>query len=197
MLLLDDHPVYAGKTDTRHGFRDRLTRHTFSVQHRVGLDPARVRFKAVRIMVFSAFDVEAILIAQLRRLDSAALRWNDSGFGSNDPGRRRDDQEPADFDQEFPVDIDRPLDDMISDEQKVVEALRQLKVAVPYLLRYGDHSELDTARVVIPAHPTMRAALSAILGVLPHGWQATVFHGRVIMYREHREYDFARATLRS
>ncbi len=129
MLLLEAHPVYVGKTDTRHGFRDRLNRHAFSVRHRVGLDPLKVSFKAARIMVFSAFDVEAILIAELRRMDSSALRWNDSGFGSNDPGRRRDGQEPAFFDREFPVDVNQSLDDMPPGSQTAAEALQRLKAS--------------------------------------------------------------------
>jgi hypothetical protein len=84
ILFYDRIPVYAGKTDTRHGFRDRLLRHSKSVQHRVNLDPARMSFRALRIMVFSAFDVEAILISEMRSRNQAYLSWNDSGFGSND-----------------------------------------------------------------------------------------------------------------
>jgi hypothetical protein len=58
MLFLGGRPVYAGKTDTRHGFRDRLSRHHFTLQHRHSVDIAGMSFKAVRIMVFSNFDVE-------------------------------------------------------------------------------------------------------------------------------------------
>lgn len=41
LLLYEGEIVYAGKTDTRHGFRDRLGRHAESVRHRTGLDPGR------------------------------------------------------------------------------------------------------------------------------------------------------------
>ena len=196
LLLLDDRPVYAGKTDTRHGFRDRLRRHASSVQHRVGLDPERISFKAVRIMVFSAFDVEAILIAKLRGNDSKALPWNDSGFGSNDPGRRRDGQQPAPFDRDFPIDVDRPLD-MHLGPCSAGEALGHLNEVVPYLLRVGPDSEIQATDVEMPANPTMRSALRAILSYLSPGWQATVFHGRVIMYRQKTNYPFAREILSS
>ena len=47
LLFLDNQMVYAGKTDTRHGFQQRLGRHSRSVQHRVGLDPRRMTFKAL------------------------------------------------------------------------------------------------------------------------------------------------------
>ena len=55
-------PVYAGKTDARHGFRNRLERHWYTLQHRHNLQIGDMGFKAVRVMVFSNFDVETILI---------------------------------------------------------------------------------------------------------------------------------------
>ena len=197
LLFLDGKMVYAGKTDTRHGFQQRLGRHSFSVQHRVGLDPLKMTFKALRIMVFSAFDVEAILINEMRRLDADALTWNDSGFGSNDPGRKRDDGEPADFDKEFPVDIDRELEDMPAEEMTVAKVLKAAKAASPYLLRYGIPVAHAHTPVETPAKPwTMRLVIEAVMAVLPEEYQATVFHGRVILYREHRDYEFAREVMR-
>ena len=190
MLLHGHDVVYAGKTDTRHGFRDRLGRHSESIQHRVGLDPGKMAFKAVRIMVFSAFNVEAILIARIRADTPGALPWNDSGFGSNDPGRRRDGQEPAKFDKWFSVDIDRSLE-VPAGKQTIAELPRRAKSSVPYLLRYQDHPELD-AQINLSgnAAATMRSILTSAIAVLPTSWQATVLHGRVILYREQRDYDF-------
>jgi len=212
MLLLDGHPVYAGKTDTRHGFRDRLRRHFFTVQHRIGLEPTRISFKAVRILVFSSFDVEALLIQETRRSDPAALEWNDSGFGSNDPGRNREFQEPADFDKEFPVDIDRPLDFIDPGAAMTVhEALLHLKKGLPYLLRYETdladngrpsrhtvgHAEARAVSMTVPAAPvTARRVLQAALDALPPGWQATVFPDRLILYREEQPHRYAREMLR-
>jgi hypothetical protein len=40
----------------------------------------------------------------------------------------------------------------------------------------------------LPDPLTMRTALQAILGVIAAGWQATALPGRVILYKEHREY---------
>lgn len=212
MLLLDGHPVYAGKTDTRHGFRDRLGRHHFTVQHRIGLDPARISFKAVRILVFSSFDVEALLIQETRKSDPTALRWNDSGFGSNDPGRNREIQEPADFDKEFPVDIDRPLDILSPGTTMTVhDALVRMKDGLPYLLRYETdpaangrpsrhtvgHAEARAATMTVPVAPaTARTVLQTALNALPPGWQVTVFPDRLILYREAQTYRYAREVLR-
>ena len=197
LLLNGSDIVYAGKTDTRHGFRDRLGRHLESVQHRVGLNPDRIHFKAVRIMVFSAFDIEAILIGEMRAASAEALPWNDSGFGSNDPGRRRDGQEPAKFDRWFPIDIDRPLT-MIDGRQSVSKILKFAKNSVPYLLRYQDHSELDNTVIDLTSITvvTMRILLRAAIAALPDGWQCTVLHNRIILYREIRKYDFATEIMR-
>lgn len=135
VLFENGHPVYAGKTDTRHGFRDRLSRHAFTIENRHNLDPAAIGFKAIRILVFSNFDVEAILIGSLRKADETALRWNDSGFGSNDPGRSRERQEPAIFDVQHPIDIDRPLS-LDEGNYDLLSLLIKLKEQSTYLVRY-------------------------------------------------------------
>lgn len=212
VLFENGHPVYAGKTDTRHGFRSRLTRHHHTIQDRVGLDPSTIGFKAVRIMVFSNFDVEAILIDELRRKDPTALRWNFSGFGSNDPGHNRETQEPADFDKERPVDIDRALT-FVEGGRTVgaLDLLMAIKDGLPYLFRYetdlndkgrpkrhtiGHVDHREAAPIELPAEPiTMRQALGLILKVLPNEWRATIFPDRVILYREKVNYKFAREYL--
>lgn len=207
VLFENGHPVYAGKTDTRHGFRDRLNRHAFTIQHRRNLDPSTISFKAIRILVFSNFDVEAILIGALRKADAGALRWNDSGFGSNDPGHNRETQEPADFDKERPVDIDRPLDWLEPREWDVLPLLVALKDRLPYVFRYqtdaragggrpmrhtvGHADQRAAPSVTIAAGDTIRIVLAKVLAALPEGWQATIFPDRVIIYRETTRYPFA------
>ena len=62
MLLLDAQPTYIGKTDARHGFRDRLRRHFDSLSSRLNLNLAAVSFKAIRVMVFTTLNVEDELI---------------------------------------------------------------------------------------------------------------------------------------
>ncbi|MGK6320154.1 hypothetical protein [Sphingomonas sp. DT-204] len=210
VLFENGHPVYAGKTDTRHGFRDRLTRHAGTIQHRHNLDPATIGFKAIRILVFSNFDVEAILIGALRKADATALRWNDTGFGSNDPGHRRETQEPADFDKQRPVDIDRPLG-VTPGNYAPLELLIALKDGLPYTFRYqtdavapapgkkrtsahyrtGHADQRDAAPVTVNEGDSLRAILKKILAVLPAGWRVTVFPDRVILYAEPTEYEFA------
>lgn len=202
VLYENGHPVYAGKTDTRHGFRDRLTRHSYTIQHRHGFDHSVIGFKAVRIMVFSNFDVEAILIDELRRRDKTALAWNYSGFGSNDPGRNRERQEPAPFDVERPVNIDKPLDFIPTGTLGVLDLLVALKAGLPYNFRYqtdpgrrhtvGHTDQRAAPPVAVPSgQPTLRELLKVTLEALPDGWRATVFPGRVILYKESETYPFA------
>jgi len=207
VLFEDGHPVYAGKTDTRHGFRSRLAKHHNTIQARQGLDPARIGFKAVRIMVFSNFDVEAILIKELREKDPTALRWNFSGFGSNDPGHNREAQEPADFDKERPVDIDKAIISPLQGRSVgVLDLLISLKDQLPYTFRYetdakgtksayytvGHIEQREAAPIQLPDAPfTVRQAVQWALNVLPAGWRATVFPDRVILYRETTPYPYA------
>lgn len=195
LLLQNGHPVYAGKTDARHGFRDRLARHATTIQHRRNLDPASMSFKAVRVMVFSNFDVEEILISEMRARHPGSLAWNTSGFGSNDPGRNRDRQEPSEFSRQYPVDVDRPLDFVLAGTRDVATLLLSMKNMLPYLLRYEKVPEGLT--VTFPdAHPTVKQALRAIVTALGGGWQATFLHERVILYRERVDYPFAVETMR-
>jgi len=209
MLLHCGVPMYAGKTDSRHGFRDRLTRHWYTLQHRQRLRIEDISFKAIRVMVFSNFDVETILIEEMRHQDPAYLRWNDSGFGSNDPGHNREGQEPAEFDMQYPIDIDKPLDVIHADTYNMRDLLVDVKEKLPYLLRYETdetgrrgnkvtyarhtvgHADQRATTVNIPRNAlTMREFLTIVVGALP-GWQSTVFPGRVILYRENQNYQFA------
>ncbi len=196
LLLLDGTPVYAGKTDTRHGFRDRLKRHADTIHGRTGLEAARLTFKALRILVFSAFDVEAILINELKKHDRTALPWNYSGFGSNDPGRNRDGQQPAKFDLEFPIDVDFEVEDLPTGSLRLDEFLNQVKQRLPYTLRTG--SVPRDARVFISSSTmSVRDLLNAAMRSLPPGWQATVLHGRIVIYHEQKEYEYKLEVIRS
>jgi len=64
-LLLGDEVVYIGKTDAQAGLAQRLRRHAFTIRHRQNLNAADVKFKAVRVYVFTAMDLETQLIKTL------------------------------------------------------------------------------------------------------------------------------------
>lgn len=199
LLKFRDDLVYVGKTDAEVGFQNRLGRHYHSIQHRKNIDPLYVFFKAARIFVFSTFDLETMLIRELTRRTGMRPAWNFSGFGSNDPGRRREKQNSAKFDVEYPVDIGRNVDIFSPGEIEIVEVIRRLKDYLPYTFRYetaekrgwrAGHPDMDDKRIVIPSSPiSVRSILQLVLEQLPNDWQGTVLPNRVILYKENNEYQ--------
>jgi hypothetical protein len=197
-LFLDGNLVYIGKTDAEAGLRRRLERHSQKIQHRNGLDPSRVSFKAVRIYVFTAVDLETQLIQHYGGM--SAVRWNGSGFGSNDPGRERDTTRYRQdhFDARFPIDIERSLNLEIPVWGSAADILLALKNALPYVLRYematprsrSPHPDLRDTMVTMSliSHVTARAVIEAVVHELPTGWQATYLLSHVILYKETKTY---------
>ncbi|MGI6247282.1 MAG: GIY-YIG nuclease family protein [Pseudochelatococcus sp.] len=190
-LFLDGQLVYIGKTDAESGLFRRLTRHSTKVNHRSGLDPARVSFKAIRIFVFTAMDLETQLIKHYTAGDGT--RWNGSGFGSNDPGRNRDNSTPGTFDREFPIDIDYLLDADFSGTKSAAAVANQLKALLPYTFRFQTHPprsrtphpDLANTEVTMPhGQMTARRVIEELVRQLPPGWQATALSAVLILYRE-------------
>lgn len=192
-LYLDDKLSYIGKTDADAGLHKRLTRHARKVLYRKGLSASRVSFKAVRIFVFTAMDLEGDLIRHYGGVK--ALAWNGSGFGSNDPGRERDTTrvDQFNYDAIFPIDVDREMAFAIDKDESVASALARLKDALPYTFRYqtdrprsrqphGDFLAATLPALSGPVSP--RRAISHILGSLASEWQATALPGYIILYKE-------------
>lgn len=201
-LFLDDKLVYIGKTDSEAGLNQRLRRHADKIRHRRNLDPDQVTFRAVRIFVFTAIDLEQQLIKHYGK--SNGLAWNNSGFGSNDPGRERDTSKlkESHFDLSFPIDIDVALAPVKrSATSSVAEALTELKSEVPYVIRFQNkggksrrpHPDLENAIIGLSAAQkrTARSVLKAVQNALGKDWQVTVQPGYVILYKENKLYPHA------
>lgn len=204
-LFYGDALVYIGKTDAEAGLRTRLTRHARKILHRPTLTGA-VHFKAVRIMVFTAMDLETQLIKHYRQAAGGAAAWNGSGFGSNDPGREREttNKSPEGFDTQHPINIDLPTNVLPAGQMTAAKALADLKAALPYTLRYETlknakgraqpkkaHPDLLAVNVTIPGGPqTVRGLLQTIRVALGAQWQATVFASHVILYKEQQAYKY-------
>jgi hypothetical protein len=191
-LFFDGELVYVGKTDAEAGLLKRLTRHSNKIQHRRNLLPERVTFKAVRIYVFTAMDLETQLIRHYG--GDTGTPWNGSGFGANDPGRNRDRSAPGRFDLEFPIDIDRPLEINFTGELTAAQVATRLKEAVPYTFRFQSkstggrkpHEELEATSVRVPnGVNTVRTIFGSLIEQLPTGWQATALSAMLILYKEH------------
>lgn len=187
--------VYVGKTDAQEGFRSRLERHCHGIQHRKGLTPTDISFIAIKIAVFHNAAVETMLIEALNNPP-----WNNSGFGSNDPGHNREDQIASEFDTKHPVDIDIPLDFVKSGDYRTLDFLVSLKDSLPYTFRYetdatdgkkrgakhttGHSDQRETALIAPKDNLTMRECMRIAVAALPVGWVATLFPDRVILYKE-------------
>jgi hypothetical protein len=123
--------------------------------------------------------------------------WNFSGFGSNDPGRNRESQEPAKFDTDYPVDIDRSIDFIKPGKHKLLDVISQLKGGLPYLFRYDSdgrnyrlgHPDMEVGNVTIPTgNVTTRIVINEIVASLSPDWQVTVLPNRIILYKENIAY---------
>jgi len=202
-LLYKGEIVYVGKTDADAGLKQRLGRHAWTVQHRCNLEAASVMFRALRVFVFTAVDLETQLIKHYG--GEKKVSWNKSGFGSNDPGRERDTTKlkVGGFDDKFPVDLDREIYPLSEDIRgTAAEALQMLRREVPYIIRSESknrrpHPELSASIDLRAGVTTARQVLQAIINSLPPGWQATLLPGRVILYRENREYSAGAVIARS
>lgn len=205
-LSLSDHIVYVGKTDAEAGLKRRLQRHAWTIQHRKNLRPEDVSFKALRVFVFTAIDLETQLIHQYRR--KGVVGWNNSGFGSNDPGRERDTTKakPKGFDALYPVDFDRRVVLDVLDPLTAASVFTALKKVLPYTLRVqlaSDrkkkfHPDIEACVVRLAGKTvTARSSIETVFKHMPPGWQATGLAGRVIIYKENREYPFGEVIARS
>lgn len=203
-LFLDRSLVYVGKTDSEAGLNKRLARHARKIHQRTALDPSRVTFKAVRVFVFTAMDLEQQLIKHYSST-SGTLSWNQSGFGANDPGRKRDTTalKQDHFDLKYPIDIDLPIvlveiDEVVS----IADMLKRLKVTLPYTLRFQNaggnskqpHPDLAGSNLtLLSGNYTVRQMLRSAQDTLGQDWQITVLPGYVIAYKEKKDYPHSRA----
>lgn len=199
LLLLDGEPVYVGKTDSHSGLAGRLARHRDKIRHRVDLDRSRVSFKAVRIYVFTAMDLESQLLDHY----GETVAWNNSGFGSNDPGRERDTSRYSEkhYDRRFPIDIDRRLEIEVQGIDSTANLFATLKKSLPYVFRFQTakprsihpHPDLANTAIAIPANtiPTTRRLIELGVAQLPPGWKATKLPSHLILYKfDAREFPF-------
>lgn len=188
--------VYVGKTDSDSGLRARLNKHGRKIQHRVGLDPANVLFKAVRVFVFTAVDLEAQLIRHYGGVSN--VPWNGSGFGSNDPGKERDTTTYKDehYDTQFPIDVERPIEFEVPMSASAADILRSLKAQLPYLIRFEvikrnsrtGHEDLETTQVTLnsASSTTPTGIIKQVISALPKGWHATMLPSHIIIYKNDR-----------
>lgn len=202
-LFLDGNLVYIGKTDNDAGLQKRLLRHANLVLSRKNLTGGRVTFKAVQVLVFSAMELESMLIKHYST-GGKVPPWNNSGFGSNDPGRQRDTTKykPDHFNILHPISLDVTITSPLTAGMTVFEALKNLKNELPFLLRFEKPStkNQDLKITLLPTALdglSLEEAVKAMILTLPNGWQATHLPGYVIIYKENRNYIHGQVIARS
>jgi len=105
---------------------------------------------------------------------------------------------PDHFDSRYPVNPDYPCDWLEAGCHPLSDLLVSLKSGLPFLLRYETHADQRGATVTIPALGTpVRDILTAVVGELPKGWQATVLGGYAILYKKVQDYPQASFVARS
>ncbi len=185
--------VYVGKTDSDAGLKHRLMRHARKLNGRQNIEPGDVEFRAVRLFVFTAMDIESALIAHYGGVK--AVPWNGSGFGSNDPGKERDTTTyKADhWDAQYPIMIDKCYVEFDPGVYPVFEVMRKLKAGLPFLLRYqrpgkavnSFHPDFEDSKVALQqTQMTTRQTLEAVIAALPKGWHATAVPSHIIVYKD-------------
>lgn len=185
--------VYIGKTDSESGLSSRLQRHSKKIQWRRNLSVDDVYFKAIRLYVFTPMDIEQLLIGHYKNNKKTNLLWQNSGFGSNDPGRERDTTKIKDsnFDAMYPIDLNVHID-LPTTDPSAADVLSHLKNLVPYNIRYAvkghwskPHDELTNARLKIKSgsHSVLQV-LREVKKALGAEWQITALPGYVIIYKE-------------
>lgn len=194
-LFKDEKLVYIGKTDSDAGLKKRLLRHAFKIQSRKNLNVEQVTFKAIRVYVFTAMDLEALLISHYRDKGQRP-DWQHSGFGSNDPGRQRDTTKvkPENFDAKYPIDLSIIVSiDSDSDKITVAELFRQMKDRLSYNIRFQTsgqgrkpHPDLNEAEAQLPdtKEATVLNLLKAAKRALGKNWRITALPGYVIVYKD-------------
>jgi len=197
-LYLDGRLQYVGKTDRDAGLRKRLTKHLNKTNARPNLRGGRVTFKAVQVLVFTAVELEAMLIKHYQALDTgdAPMEWQNSGFGSNDPGKRRDETvfEADHFDSLHPIDTSEPTPFDHAAADTVGEFLKRVKAELDYTFRFqAKHKDLNDHVVGVDGKAAnVEDAIVLALSRLPAGWQAINLPGYVIMYKNDKSFPSGR-----
>lgn len=184
--------LYIGKAEGSKGLFNRLTRHMRKINGREHITPSDIQFKAIRLFVFAAMDLETSLINFYG--GTKRVPWNHSGFGSNDPGKERDTTKykKGHFDTEYPIRLDAAFVDIAPGSYPVSEIMQKMKDELPYLLRFQRPNpnsrksfESDFATIVTIPHRgmTTRELVELCVLGLPTGWKATALPSHIICYK--------------
>jgi hypothetical protein len=195
--------AYVGKADD---LRSRLGQHLRKFEGRTGLTLAELGFTCLYIddSLMTA-SPENVLIRHYKA--ERLARWNGSGLGSKDPGKRRDRQMSARFDIDYPIDVSFPSGippgTYTADE---IIARFNGHHGPPFDLRVesnfrGDHPDAlpERARttVTLSQETTAEEAVEALVGALrievtpgTPPWLGAALPGRIVIYKTNEPYPY-------
>jgi hypothetical protein len=186
--------VYVGKADK--SLPVRIRKHSRKISGRSNISLEDMSFCCLYVAEdFTALAPEKLLINRYTQCGQAP--WNRKGFGSNDPGKRRDHTmiKANHFDNEFPADLNRLVDNLPNGEIPMSQFLREVKKNLPFTFRYANTlgSAADVLVTVPDDQLTADEAFSLIARYLPAPWQIVALLGYAIMYPDSpAEYASAR-----
>lgn len=185
--------VYVGKADT--SLPQRLAKHHAKIAGRLNLGD--IGFTCLYVDEdLHAVAPERLLIHRYK--DEGLAAWNFNGFGSNDPGRNRDETvfEESHFDSQHPANLDIRCVDIPAGGYQADELLKRLKQSLPYVFRYQTaafHQELHIE--VVEDEPTadhLFASLGHAIAKADGRWRIAALPGYVVMYAKPGPYPSAR-----
>jgi hypothetical protein len=188
--------VYVGQARS---LRKRLAEHYGKISGRKNIDVSEMGFKCVFVHPnWTALAPEDALIKHHRKLGKGNCPWNGNGFGPHDPGRQREttNKTPEGFDANYPIKEDWPCSWIKAGEYTAEALLRSLKRGLPYLLRFETaepksskpHPDCISANVDVPSDGMPANELLRQVAMSLPGWQATIFPGHMILYKEQQAY---------
>jgi hypothetical protein len=187
-------PVYVGKAES---LKNRLQEHREKVSGRRNIEVEDMEFKCLYVHPnWTALAPEDALIRYYKKLGKGTCPWNGKSFGPHDPGRMREttNKKTLGFDRLFPILDDWPCSWIKSGKCTAYDLLKSLKGNLPYLLRFEGadrrrpHPDLLAASVEVPSDGMPAIDLLRLVAKQLPGWQATVFPGHMILYRENFVY---------
>jgi hypothetical protein len=192
--------VYVGQARS---LKKRLAEHHEKISGRRNIDILEMGFKCLFVhQNWTALAPEDALIKYHRKLGKGNCPWNGNGFGPHDPGRQREttNKTPEGFDATYPIKEHWCCSWINAGEDTAENLLRSLKRGLPYLLRFETaeaksskpHPDLIGTKVKVPRKGMPAEELLRLVAMSLHGWQATVFPGHMILYKEHQVYKHGR-----
>ncbi|MFB7717399.1 GIY-YIG nuclease family protein [Nocardia sp. NPDC056100] len=191
-LYEDDVLVYVGKADN--SLPQRLGKHRAKLQGRL----------MVGSMAFTCLyvdeDLHAVAPERLlidRYKGNGLARWNYNGFGSNDPGKNRDETvfEEDHFDSMHPANLGIEVNGIEVGEYALAELLKRLKSLLPYVFRYQSADFHNEIRITISDRrwtaDGIFETIGEALGRANPEWRITALPGYVIMYPKPGPYPSA------